>query len=219
MSDEPDISRLLQRHACSHRLVTIRWFSLGMKFPSFMTFLCLAACSAPPPAAAPAPPTTRLVEIGATEPVPDDPDDPAVWLHPSDSSLNLIVGTNKVEKPNGALLVFDMKGKILQTIGDLDRPNNVDIEQGVRLGDTTYDLAITTEREANAVRIYAIDAATRKLSEIGASRVFESEEGDNAAPMGIALYKRADGAAFAIVGRKFGPNEGYLWEYRIEPGP
>ena len=67
------------------------------------------------------------MQIGATEPVPDDPDDPAVWLHPRDPSLNLIVGTNKVEKPNGALLVFDMKGKILQKITGLGRPNNVDI--------------------------------------------------------------------------------------------
>jgi 3-phytase len=68
------------------------------------------------------------------------------------------------------------------------------------------------------VRIYAIDAA-RTLSEIAASRVFENEAGDFAAPMGIALFKRADGAVFAIVGRKSGPNEGYLWQYRIEPGP
>ena len=28
-----------------------------------------------------------------------------------------------------------------------------------------------------------------------------------------------DGAVFAIVGSKSGPNEGYLWQYRIEPGP
>ena len=49
--------------------------------------------------------------------------------------------------------------------------------------------------------------------------MFENESGDFAAPMGIALFKRADGAVFAIVGRKSGPNEGYLWQYRIEPGP
>lgn len=35
--------------------------------------------------------------------------------------------------------------------------------------------------------------------------------------MGIALYRRpADGAVFAIVGRKSGPAQGYLWQYRIE---
>jgi len=34
--------------------------------------------------------------------------------------------------------------------------------------------------------------------------------------MGIALYKRPrDGAIFAIVSRKEGPREGYLWQYRL----
>jgi 3-phytase len=37
--------------------------------------------------------------------------------------------------------------------------------------------------------------------------------------MGIALYKRPeDGVIFAIVGRKNGPDEGYLWQYRLEDG-
>src|SRR5262245_43991577 len=203
-----------------HHSVTIRWFSLGMKFLPAIVLIFLAACTKPlPEAPPPAPPTTELLPIGAPEPVPDDPDDPSVWFHPSDPSLNLIVGTNKVEKPNGALMVFDMNGKILQKITDLGRPNNVDVEQNVRLGDRTYDLAVTTEREAGALRIYAIDAASRRLSEIANLRVFETETGDFAAPMGIALFKRADGAVFAIVGRKSGPTEGYLWEYRIEAGP
>jgi 3-phytase len=100
-----------------------------MKSVSAVILLLLAACSATPPT--PALPNTQLVQIGGTEPVADDPDDPAVWIHPQDPSLNSIIGTNKVEKPNGGLLVFDMKGKILQKITDLARPNNVDIEQDV----------------------------------------------------------------------------------------
>src|SRR5262245_62822516 len=107
---------MTEASALIHQLVTIGWFSLDMKFLSAIIFLFLVACarpSTPPSTAVPLPPTTQLKQIGATEPVPNDPDDPAVWFHPRDSSLNLIVGTNKVEKPNGALLVFDMKGKIL----------------------------------------------------------------------------------------------------------
>jgi 3-phytase len=45
--------------------------------------------------------------------------------------------------------------------------------------------------------------------------VFTGE--DKRLPMGIALYKRpTDGAIFAIVGRKEGPTEGYLWQYRLQ---
>jgi 3-phytase len=35
--------------------------------------------------------------------------------------------------------------------------------------------------------------------------------------MGIALYRRpSDGVIFAVVGRKTGPKQGYLWQYRLE---
>jgi 3-phytase len=58
------------------------------------------------------------------------------------------------------------------------------------------------------------------LRDLGSVRVFEAETGRRAAPMGIALYKRgSDGALFAVVGRKSGPAQGYLWQYRVEPGP
>jgi 3-phytase len=173
-------------------------------------FLLLKACASQEPAG------WRLVQTGATEQAPDDPDDPAIWIHPHDPVQNLIVGTNKVERPNGALLVFDMQGRTIQRIDGLGRPNNVDIVQGVRLGETSYDLAIVTERQASALRIYTIDADARLLHEAGVPRVFDNEEGDHAAPMGIAMYERPDGAVFVIVGRKSGPTDGYLWQYRLQ---
>ena len=100
-----------------------------------------------------------------TEKVPDDPDDPAIWIHPADRQQSIIVATNKVEKPGGSLVVYDLNGKIIQTIGNLDRPNNVDIEQGVKLGEEIFDIAVATERQAHALRIYTIDPNTRALSE------------------------------------------------------
>jgi 3-phytase len=153
----------------------------------------------------------------ATEAVTEDPDDPAIWVHPSDSARSLIVATNKVAAPNGALVVFSLDGKLLQTVSGLDRPNNVDIEYGLSLAGQPVDIAVTTERRKNRLRVFRIDAAG--LSDLAPDGipVFEGQEGDQAAPMGIALYRRpADGAIFAIVGRKFGPRQGYLWQYRLE---
>jgi 3-phytase len=160
-----------------------------------------------------------LGAFGQTEEVSHDPDDPAIWIHPDDPSLSLIVGTNKVELPNGALYVYDLDGKTLQRIGGLNRPNNVDIEQGVRIGGEVFDIAVVTERVAKALRIYSIDSQNRRLSEMAKLSVFEGEDGEFSDPMGIALYKRPDGATFAIVGRKSGPLDGYLWQYRLESGP
>ena len=213
MRGDTSVSELLQAGHDVYLHVTFACFSSRMRRAYLLLVLFVTACSPKQPS------TLALMQIGATEQVPDDPDDPAIWFHPRDPSLNLIIATNKVEQPNGALFVFDMNGKVLQKIPGLGRPNNVDIEQGVRLGDRTYDLAITTERQASALQIYSIDSTTRTIAEIANPRVFENEEGDFAAPMGIALYKRTDGAVFAMVGRKSGPAEGYIWQYRLVPGP
>ena len=42
----------------------------------------------------------------------DDPDDPAIWVHPTDPARSLIIGTNKVKAPTGAVVVFGLDGKI-----------------------------------------------------------------------------------------------------------
>ncbi|MGH7463252.1 MAG: phytase, partial [Longimicrobiales bacterium] len=127
------------------------------------------------------PPVVTWKPALATEPVPNDPDDPAIWIHPTNPVLSVVICTNKVAAPAGALVVFDLQGKILQTISGLDRPNNVDLRQGVRLGDRTLDLVAATERNKSTLRFYVIDAETRRLAEFGSARVFEGEEGDHAA--------------------------------------
>ncbi len=155
----------------------------------------------------------------ATEPVGEDPDDPAVWIHPKDPSRSLILGTDKTAAPAGALFVFGLDGKIRQTISGLDRPNNVDVEYGLRLAGRPVDIAVVTERYRSRLRIYRIAPDGSGLTELspGGLPVFEGQTGEAAAPMGIALYKRPrDGAVFAVVGRKTGPREGYLWQYRLE---
>lgn len=151
--------------------------------------------------------------IAQTAPVAGDPDDPAIWINPQNPQHSIIIATDK----SGALYVFDLSGRILQRIEGLKRPNNVDVEYGLSIGNRRVDIAVVTERGAQRLRIYAIE--NRRLREIGnleGTRVFEGESGDRALPMGIALYKRPrDGAIFAIVSRKSGPQEGYLWQYRL----
>ncbi len=155
----------------------------------------------------------------ATEPVTNDPDDPAIWVHPTDPSKSLILGTNKVRAPEGGLWVYGLDGKTKQVIKNLDRPNNVDVAHGLPLGGKRVDIAVVTERLKQRLLVYGIDAATGELADIGSGggiAVFAGEQGEAAAPMGVALYRRPkDGAIFAIVGRKTGPAKGYLWQYRL----
>lgn len=151
----------------------------------------------------------------ATQAVAADPDDPAIWVHPADPGASLILGTNKVAAPAGAIAVFDLDGKTLQTISGLDRPNNIDVEYGVPLGGEMRDIAVATERNQHALRAFRIVAAERRIEDIGTLPVSQGEQGERSEPMGIALYRRGDGAVFAIVGRKSGPRDGYLWQYRL----
>ena len=152
-----------------------------------------------------------------TQPVREDSDDPAIWVDRVDPAHSLIIGTDKGDS-TGGLYVFRLDGTIdtSRTRRPLRRPNNVDVLQGVVLGRDTLDIAAATERGAMALRIFRLPDMTP--IDGGGLPLFDGDV--NRAPMGVALYRRArDGAVFAIVGGKSGPPEGYLWQYRIEPGP
>ena len=154
----------------------------------------------------------------ATEPVGDDPDDPAIWVNRTDPSRSLILGTNKTAAPAGAVVVFGLDGRIRQKVTGLDRPNNVDIEYSLRLQGRPADIAVVTERYKRRLRAFRIAPDGSGISDVsGDLGVFAGIEGEAGAPMGIALYNRPrDGAIFAIVAPKTGPREGYLAQYRLE---
>ncbi|MSV30063.1 MAG: phytase [Bryobacterales bacterium] len=174
----------------------------------------LQACSPRPPQ----PPD--LVAAGRTDPVSHDADDPAIWVHPSDPAASLIIGTNKVKAPDGALVVFGIDGSVRQTVAGLDRPNNVDVEYGLVLAGRSVDVAVATERVKNQLRVFRILPDGSGIADVtspGNTRVFSDRTGDETAPMGISLYRRPrDGAVFAIVAPKSGPRQGYLGQYRLE---
>jgi 3-phytase len=158
--------------------------------------------------------TSILKPVIITEKVNADSDDPAIWIHPTDPSLSLIIGTDKGgDSGAGGLYVFDMNGKIdtTKTI-PLKRPNNVDIAYGLDMLGTKTDIAVCTERNTNSIRVVALPEM--KLIDNGGIPVFEDDTLQ--APMGIALYKDpTTQLIYAIVGRKTGPKEGYLYQYRL----
>src|SRR5262245_28666193 len=80
--------------------------------------------------------------VRATDSVPHDPDDPAIWVNRREPARSLIVGTVKVAAPNGALAVFGVDGKLRQLLKGPDRPNNVDVEYGLTLGGVETDIAV-----------------------------------------------------------------------------
>lgn len=151
-----------------------------------------------------------------TAPEPFQTDDPAIWLNPRNPSDGFILGTIKMAAPDGAIAVYRLDGTRLMRIPNVDRPNNIDVAYGLKLGGRTIDIAVATERNKQRLRVFEIvpDAG---LKDLAALPVFEGESGPASQPMGVALYKRpSDNAIFVIVSRKSGPSGSYLWQYRLE---
>ena len=146
-----------------------------------------------------------------TQVVKHDTDDPAIWINEDDPAASLIIGTDK--NVDGALYVYDLKGNVLEdkTVRGLKRPNNVDIEE-IQIGDEEFHIAVVTERLTNKIRIFRLPEMT--AVDNGGIDVFVGEEQKE--PMGIALYKNGDDEVFAFVGRKSGPRDGYIWQYKLE---
>ncbi len=182
---------------------------LSRRLAAVAAALLLFGCSAPP--------AGDIRPTVATAPVSHDPDDPAIWVNSADPARSLILGTNKVAAPNGSLVVYGLDGKIRQAIAPLDRPNNVDVEYSMMMPSGPIDIAVVTERYKNRLRVYRVSPeGLADISSGGGLPVFEGQQGDAAAPMGIALYRRnRDATIFAIVSRKTGPRDGYLWQYEL----
>jgi len=150
-----------------------------------------------------------------TETSRHDTDDPAIWIDRNHPEKSLILGTDKHR--DGALYVYDLKGKILRDrVRRLARPNNVDVEYGLTLDGDRIDIAVVTEVLTEKLRIFRLP--DMEPVDKGGIEVFRGEpSADFRSPMGIALYKRPeDGTVFAIVSRRKGPKQGYLWQYRLE---
>lgn len=151
-----------------------------------------------------------LKPITVTQKLPHDTDDPAIWINPIDASKSIIIGTDK--DTDGGLYAFDLNGKIIKKSIALKRPNNVDIAYGLMLNGKKVDVAVTTERETNSIRVFSLPDL--EPIDNGGIAVFEGEE--MRGPMGIALYTRpTDHKIFAVVGRKNGPSGSYLWQYEL----
>jgi 3-phytase len=189
-------------------LMTNRPVPFAMKTPllcwAATLGLLVAGCERVAPDQAIAP---RVVTTAA----PHDTDDPAIWINRGNPAQSLVVGTDK--DTDGALMAFDLQGKVVGSVPGLQRPNNVDVAYGLMLGGRPVDIAVLTEREAQRLRVFRLpDLAPLDTGDLS---VFDGDT--TRGPMGIALYTRpSDGAIYAIVGGKTGPDGSYLWQYRLE---
>ena len=132
------------------------------------------------------------VQTDAVARLGDVADDPAIWVNRASPSQSRVLGTNKKQ----GLMVYDLQGKQTQFLAS-GRLNNVDLRQGVLFNNKAHDLAVATQRDANAVVLYGID---------GAGKVAELTRFATGLPevYGICLFQPRAGGLDVIVNDKSG---------------
>ncbi|WP_446830887.1 phytase [Candidatus Foliamicus sp.] len=160
--------------------------------------LSLSGCADPQTATNEAAPAVyATVE---TEPVRgrgDAADDPAIWIHPTDASRSLILGTDK----RRGLSVYDLTGREVQFLAR-GRINNVDLRQGILLSGGRITLAVATNRTERSMDIF-------RVSEEGQVELALAQPLDIDDPYGICMQRDAAGSAWAYVNGSDGEYE--IW--------
>ncbi|MFI8403575.1 phytase [Streptomyces sp. NPDC085463] len=145
-----------------------------------------------------------------------DADDPAIWRNAAAPERSLVVATAK----EGGLRVYDLAARPVQSLaappaavpGDAPgRFNNVDLVRGLRLSSGRADLAVTTDRGHDRLRLYRIDrdrpgGPLTDVTDPSAPAVFsrdQAEVNEQRTAYGLATWTdRASGKAYALVSRR-----------------
>jgi 3-phytase len=163
-----------------------------------------------------------LKPYAKTPSFPNDPDDAAVWIHPTQTDKSLVFINDKNE--NGGVFGFDVLGNSITNgkLENLKRPNNLDIIQNIRIGKNEMelkglDLLFVTERLTKSIKILKVpelsDAFNRKFP------VFEFDSTmplDWQSPMGVCVSTTPNRDTVNVfVTRKSGPLKGYVAQYQL----
>jgi 3-phytase len=134
-----------------------------------------------------------VVAVLETPPVDssgDAADDPAIWVHPTDPLLSLVIGTDK----DRGLHVYDLEGQLLQSLPD-GRMNNVDLRDDFMLGGLAVTVVAASNRSNESIAFYLLNPATRRLTSAGTA--VPTGLGD---PDGLCMYRSAvTGAYFVFI--------------------
>lgn len=93
----------------------------------------------------------------------DAADDPAIWVHPTKPEQTLIFGSNK----KGGLAAYNLKGEEVAYYA-LGNINNVDVLNGLSLGDSSISIVGGSNRSSQSIEIFKIHPTTGALENIKA---------------------------------------------------
>jgi len=144
-----------------------------------------------------------LTMTAPISPSGDSANAPAIWIHPEDPALSLILGTDK----RAGLGVYDLSGNLLQFLRD-GQINNVDVRSGFMGIKGLEYIVSANERAKETIEIYAIDPETRLLSNVGA-RSIPAEFYD---PYGLCMYRNRETDTLYVIAIN---SDGLLHQWRL----
>jgi 3-phytase len=144
------------------------------------------------------------VETDVMPSLGDAADDPAIWMHPDDPALSLVIGTNK----QAGLHVYDLNGKTLQVLPD-GKMNNVDLRDNFPLGGASLTLVTASNRSNDSIAAYGIDADTRRLVDVAAGILATGFDD----PYGLCMYVSPTSGDFFVFVNESG--DGMFRQWRL----
>jgi 3-phytase len=156
-----------------------------------LSSLFLTACNLAKQDALPASSAKSVFAAVETEPVMsawDAADDPAIWIHPTDPSRSLVIGTNKKR----GLDVYNLVGKRVQSLPD-GRMNNVDLRYEFKLDGAEVAIVAATNRTDQSLALYAADA-NGHLRNVADGKIPTGM----ADPYGLCMYRNSAGEYFVF---------------------
>jgi 3-phytase len=136
----------------------------------------LSACAGKAPEATPgeaeAPAAVPIVAVAETDPsAQDDANDVAVWIHPSDPSRSLVLGT----AGTAGLEVFGLDGKLRTRYADIEL-DQVDVVYGFDAGSGPAALVLGSDRRSGGLVTFAIDAQSGEVRPLSARPLVAQSE-------------------------------------------
>lgn len=157
------------------------------------------------------PPVIVLPKITTTS-TPSNADDPAIWIHPSDPSRSVIIGTDK----SAGIFVWDLNGSLLQHLPQGADVNNVDARQRVRWGNEVADIVAANLRNAGKLAVFKVNP-NYTGADVLVQLAGENSSGNDIQEdsYGFCLYKNPDDRTLYVFERP--KDGGVVRQYRIEP--
>ncbi|WP_284451124.1 phytase [Methylophaga thalassica] len=149
----------------------------------------------------PIPLVKPAIQTDAVPSLGDAADDPAIWVNKANPEQSLVLGTDK----QGGLVVYDLKGKTQQFL-PVGRLNNVDVRHGFHFNGKQIDLAVASNRDHNSLHVFAIDPASRLVTEMGEVSTTAQDI------YGLCMYKNKQGDIYTIVNDK----DGRFFQYQMQ---